>query len=143
MLGAAPCGTATTVTTNTIVVSGSTGSETVTIDLSGGPFAPGATAEGSGVSEIEFAIDLSTGAQDRVTVAGSAGADTVALGGNGANLNGDNDVDVTLAGVELATVTGSDGADVVSGAGGHARFCAIRQFSDWNTEAQRWIGERC
>ena len=48
MVGAAQCGTATTATTNTIVVSGNTGSETVTIDLSGGPFAPGATAEGSG-----------------------------------------------------------------------------------------------
>ena len=117
MVGAAQCGTATAATANTIVVSGNTGSETVTIDLSGGPFGPGATAEGSGVSEIEFAIDLSTGAQDRVTVAGSAGADTVVLGAGGGNLNGDDDVDATLTGVELATLSGSDGADVASGAG--------------------------
>ena len=39
-------------------------------------------------------------------------ADTVVLGAGGANLNGDDDVDATLTGVELATLSGSDGADV-------------------------------
>jgi len=97
MVGAAQCGTASTATTNTIVVSGNTGSETVTIDLSGARSLRVRPLRDSGVSEIEFVIDLSTGAQDRVAVAGSAGADTVVIGAAGANVNGDDDVDATLA----------------------------------------------
>jgi hypothetical protein len=52
------------------------------------------------------------------------GADTIVLGALGATLNTDNDVDVTLAGVELATLSGSDGADVASGAGDAATGAA-------------------
>jgi Ca2+-binding RTX toxin-like protein len=118
MVGAAACGAATVTNTDTIVVNGNTGAETITIDLSGGPFGPGVAVEGSGTSEIEFAIDLSTGVQDRLTVTGTSGAESVGLGTLGANLNGDNDVDATLTGVELGTVNASDGADLVSGAGG-------------------------
>ena len=58
--GASPaaCGAATTTNTDTIVVNGSAGSvETLTIDQSGGRFAPGATAE-TGVSEIEISVLL-------------------------------------------------------------------------------------
>jgi len=117
MLGAAPCGAATTSTTDTIVVNGSTGAEGVTIDLSGGPFAPGASVEGTGSPEIEFMIDLSTGTQDRLTITGGPGNDSIVVGTLGANLNGDDDSDVTLTGVELGTVNASDGADTVSGGG--------------------------
>ncbi len=117
MVGVTACGAATTALTDTIVVNGTTGAETVTIDLSGGQFAPGLSAEGSGTAEIEFVVDLSTGVQDRITVIGSAGSDVVTLGTSGVNLNGDNDFDVTLTGVELGTMTGSDGADTLSGAG--------------------------
>jgi Ca2+-binding RTX toxin-like protein len=118
MLGATACGAATTSTTDTIVVvSGNTGAEAITIDLSGGPFAPGASVEGTGSSEIEFAIDLGAGTQDRLTVTGGPGNDSIVVGTLGANLNGDDDVDVTPTGVELGTVNASDGADTVSGAG--------------------------
>ena len=72
MVGVTPCGAATTLLTDTIVVNGSTGAENVTIDLSGGQFAPGVAVEGSGLSEIEFVVDLSTGVLDRVTVIGIA-----------------------------------------------------------------------
>ena len=82
-------------------------------------------------------IDLSTGAQDRLTVAGSVGADTVVLGALGANLNADNDVDVTLTGVELATVSGSDGADVVSGAGDAATGAATSLGADAQRRQRR------
>ena len=41
MVGIAQCGAATTANTDTIVVTGNTGAETLTIDLSGGSFAPG------------------------------------------------------------------------------------------------------
>ena len=72
MVGVTPCGAATTLLTDTIVVNGSTGAENVTVDLSGGQFAPGVSVEGSGLSEIEFVVDLSTGVVDRVTVIGSS-----------------------------------------------------------------------
>lgn len=72
MVGVTACGAATTTTTDTIVVNGTTGAENITIDLSGGQFAPGVAVEGSGTSEIEFVIDLSTGVQDRVTVIGAS-----------------------------------------------------------------------
>ncbi len=117
MVGVTACGAATTSTTDTIVVTGNTGAEGLTIDLSGGSFAPGVTVEGTGSSEIEFTVDLGTGTQDRLTVTGGPGNDSIVFGTLGANLNGDNDVDATLTGVELGTVSGSDGADVVSGAG--------------------------
>jgi Ca2+-binding RTX toxin-like protein len=117
VVGVTPCGLATTLLTDTIVVNGSTGAETVTIDLSGGQFAPGVAVEGSGLSEIELVVDLSTGVLDRVTFTGSAGDDAIVLGAAGANIDGDDDVDVTLAGVELGTVNAGGGADAVSGMG--------------------------
>ncbi len=117
MLGAAPCTTATTANTDTIVVTGNTGAEPLTIDLSGGPFAPGLTPEGAGTSEIELTVDLGTGVLDRVTITGGPGNEAIAFGTLGIALNSDTDVDVTLAGVELGTVNGGGGADTISGAG--------------------------
>jgi Ca2+-binding RTX toxin-like protein len=117
MVGATACGAATTALTDTIVVNGNTGAENVTIDLSGGQFAPGLTPEGTGTSEIEFVVDLSTGVLDRVTFTGSGGDDTIVVGVSGANLDDDDDFDVSLAGVELGTANASAGDDIVSGAG--------------------------
>jgi Ca2+-binding RTX toxin-like protein len=118
VVGVTPCGLATTLLTDTIVVNGSTGAENVTIDLSGGQFAPGIAVEGTGLSEIEVVVDLSTGVLDRVTFTGSADDDdSIVLGASGANLDGDDDVDVTLTGVEFGTANGSGGADLISGAG--------------------------
>ena len=71
MVGVTACGAATVTNTDTVVVNGTTGAETVTIDESGGPFAPGLTPEGTGTAEIEFNLDLSTGVLDRVVVTGS------------------------------------------------------------------------
>ena len=117
MVGITQCGTATTAHTDTIVVTGNTGAETLTLDLSGGSFAPGLAVEGSGLSEIEFTVDLGTGTGDRITVTGGAGNENLSFGSPGANLNGDNDVDMTLTGVELGTVNASGGDDTFTGAG--------------------------
>ena len=95
MVGVTACTTATTANTDTIVVNGTTGAENVTIDLSGGQFAPGVSVEGSGLSEIEFVVDLSTGVLDRVTFTGSAGDDSIVLALR-REPHGDDDVDVTL-----------------------------------------------
>jgi hypothetical protein len=82
-----------------------------------------------GSSEIEFSIDLGTGTQDRLTLTGGPGSDSIVFGALGANTNGDDDVDLTLTGVELATVNASEGADTVSGAGDGAPGPRRRSFS--------------
>ena len=87
MVGVTACGAATTAVTDTIVVNGTTGAENVTIDLSGGQFAPGVAAEGTGVAEIEFVVDLSTGVLDRVTRDGEHRRGHDHAGASGANLN--------------------------------------------------------
>ena len=52
------CGAATVNNTDTIWISGGFGHRSLTIDLSGGAFAPGATSESAGDSEIEIFSDL-------------------------------------------------------------------------------------
>ncbi len=88
--GAANCGVATTANTDTIDVAAvalaDQENQSLTIDLSGGPFAPGLTDEAGATDEIEFTVNLGAG-NDTVTVAGSAGADTIVVGAGGINLN--------------------------------------------------------
>jgi hypothetical protein len=70
---------ATTATVNSIAVAGGPGPSTVVIDLSGGPFAPGATDEAPDFSEIEFTLDLG-GDGDTLRILGTAGPDDWSLG---------------------------------------------------------------
>jgi Ca2+-binding RTX toxin-like protein len=119
--GASPtaCGTATTANTDTITITGAAGSvEQLTIDQTGGGLAPGGTAESTGTSEIELAVNLGD-SSDVVVVKGRTLADTLAIGTKGVSLNNDTDVDVTLtplpSHIELA---GGGGGDVLSGRGG-------------------------
>ncbi len=59
--GATPaaCGAATTTNTDTISIAGNAGTvETLVVDMSGGAFAPGATAESTGIAEIELNTSL-------------------------------------------------------------------------------------
>jgi Ca2+-binding RTX toxin-like protein len=104
-----------------VTVDGAGGDETLTLDLSGGQFEPGAGA-GAGsapsASEIEFIVDLLDGGADAFVLQGSDGVDVIRLGGTGVNVNNDNDADVGLSNVELVTVNGGKGNDVLSGAGG-------------------------
>ncbi|MGH2661904.1 MAG: calcium-binding protein [Actinomycetota bacterium] len=109
-----PCGTTSTV--DTIVVNGVGGNEVVNVSLAGGPFAPGATPEPTGVSEIEISASL-RGGSDSLVITGGAGVDTVALGSLGINLTGDDDADLTFTGVEGFVVNGAEGNDVVTGRG--------------------------
>lgn len=118
LVNGAACGTATRTNTNLIsVVGSSSGNETVLIDLSGGAFAPGATSESTGVSELEISIDLA-GGSDGVHVRGTPNADRVTFGSSGIALTGDTDPDVRLTAVENLGVEGRDGDDRLSGAGG-------------------------
>jgi Ca2+-binding RTX toxin-like protein len=79
LMNGSQCGTVTTIDTVNIVMESSFLSRTVTFDLSGGLFAPGANPEGNTSSEIEFDVTR-TGVGFDIVVAGSASKDNVALG---------------------------------------------------------------
>ena len=118
IVGVTICGAATTANTDTIVVNGSTGAENVTIDLSGGQFAP--RSRGRGIGHVgdrvrRRPLDRRGGSRHSWSEAPAPTRST--LGASGVNLNGDNDVDVTLTGVELGTMSGSGGDDAISGGG--------------------------
>jgi Ca2+-binding RTX toxin-like protein len=117
------CGGPTVTTVDTIRANDvSSGTTTFTIDLSGGPFEPGATDEEDGTSEIEFSVDLGGGFPDRLTIIGTSGPDDILFSALGINQNNaaeplavDKDWDVTTAGVEEHAVEAGDGDDIVSG----------------------------
>jgi Ca2+-binding RTX toxin-like protein len=120
--GATPtaCGTATTLNTDTITINGAAGSvETVVVNQSGGALAPGATAEGSGTSELELEINLGD-STDVVAFHGTAAADVLAFGTKGLSFNDDSDVDVAFApmpgSIELL---GGQGDDLLTVRGGY------------------------
>jgi len=114
------CGAATVQTTDTIVVNGTGGPTEFAIDLSGGPFEPGATPEtDGGASEIEFTVDLS-GGTPTLRIAGGPGADHIVLGSGGLNLNAaeaNGDADVSISGNPAISLMGGGGDDVLSVAG--------------------------
>jgi Ca2+-binding RTX toxin-like protein len=117
----AQCGAATVDNTDLIGASSSTGTQaSLNIDLSGGAFAPGATSEAPGASEIEI-----ISANFQVQVTGSAGADSLRAGPAGLDLNRDSetlfdqDQDVTFDGnlPNKVVFYGQDGNDTFSGQG--------------------------
>jgi len=115
----AACGAATTTNTDSISISGSAGTvETLTLDLSGGTFAPGFTVESSGLSEIELVTSLGD-TSDVVVVHGAPGNDTIRMGSTGMGLNSDSDGDVTFAPLPAQVeIFGLGGTNTLSGAGG-------------------------
>ena len=117
--------------TDTIVATDGGGKDPIDgldIELSGGPFAPGATPEPDGTSEIEFEVSFGRGIfiGGGVTVYGTAGRDSIRLGelqnGSGVNLNASEsepDADVTFPGRRPDVfVVGEGGPDRISGNGG-------------------------
>jgi Ca2+-binding RTX toxin-like protein len=121
------CGTATVANTDTILIAGPGGqSDDVTIDLDGGPFAPGASGETDGGDpEIEFTVDVSGGT---LHVSGSSDAEAITVGSSGINLNATEavgDADVTVTGTATIEVLGMDGDDVLSLAGGDGTGSAM------------------
>lgn len=122
-----PCETATVTNTDVLeVITPAVSVETVVIDLSDGTFAPGATDEADGSSEVEIEIQLggaAIGTHDEVHVIGTAGADVFTADGFAANLNaGDatDDDDLSVSGNGELELLGEEGNDeiVLSGYGG-------------------------
>ncbi len=129
-LDGAPCDVATVTTTDTIQVTGTGPGDEVTIDLSGGAFAPGKTAEADGGdSEIEFVVDLGSGTPiGKVHILGSAGSDSITIGDGGVNLNAAEavgDADVTFTNPVALDADGGSGDDILSAAGGGGTGAAL------------------
>jgi hypothetical protein len=126
-----PCagGTPTNENINHVSVIQSPGAEfgSVTIDESAGPFAPGATPEGDGSSEIEFGLNL-PGRLSAVGIKGTVGSEAFQIGtlpssAPGVNLNAQEDgaspdIDVEAPGTRDFEVDAEGGDDSVTGMGG-------------------------
>ena len=110
-----PCGAATVTNTDLVrVQGGGAGGVLFIADETLGPFAPGFTAEPTGVSEIEFEFQPAGG----MLFGGSPTPRLVRLGTSGANVNGDDDVDVTLLGSPTSFgYFGGAGADDIAATG--------------------------
>lgn len=114
----AACGAATVRNTSRIVVTATgSGQQLLLISLEDGPFQPGTPRESTGVSEIEFEVNLGNGS-DGVRIEGGPSAEDIRLGMAGSNLNGDGDADVLPTGVDGWTLRGNGGADRVGAQGG-------------------------
>jgi Ca2+-binding RTX toxin-like protein len=122
-----PCDTATVTNTEALeVTTPAVSVETVAIDLSGGTFAPGATDEGDGSSEIEIEVQLggaAIGTHDQVHIIGTAGTDMFTADGFAANLNAGEatpDDDLSVSGDGELELLGGEGNDeiVLAGYGG-------------------------
>jgi Ca2+-binding RTX toxin-like protein len=106
--------------TDTIVVTG----EPITdlyIDLAGGPFAPGATAEADGSSEIEIEVDFVNDqpSYSSLFIWGTGSRDSFVASEQGIDITGGLDADVFLSGRGPAlTLIGSGGGDTLSARGG-------------------------
>lgn len=111
-----PCGTATTSNTDLIRIQEATGSLVfLAIDQTLGAFAPGFTVEPTGASEIEFEFLPAGG----VLFGGTAAPTLARLGTAGANINGDDDVDVTMSGsLSFFGFFGGAGVDDIGATGG-------------------------
>lgn len=120
-LGGTACDSATVSNTNAITVNATGAPGTISIVLSGGPFAPGLSAEADGGDpEIEFTISVASGSPI-VRVVGGDAADDIVAGSGGINLNASepvDDADVTISGQAAIAMDGIGGGDALSVAGG-------------------------
>ncbi|TML07841.1 MAG: calcium-binding protein [Actinobacteria bacterium] len=113
------CGAATVTNTDLIEVSDASGGDsTLALDLSGGPLAPGFTAQfGDPSPTIKITYDGNDG-NDTFEVFGSSQDDTIHLGASHVNLDvaadqNHADADVDLSEVETADINGGGGSDVI------------------------------
>jgi Ca2+-binding RTX toxin-like protein len=113
------CGTATVTNTESIDLPfpDDPDSDTVVVDLVGGPLAPGATDEGDGSSEIEIDVTRGDGSFDTLRILGSSGSDVVTTDFFAVNLNADESVadsDVTVDDIISLDLIGGAGDDDIS-----------------------------
>ena len=112
---------ATVTNTDFILVNGTptSGDDIYIVDQTNGAFAPGATRETDGTSEIETLVGTNTLPASLVVV-GTDGADVMRVGvGGGVMLGSDLDTDVRLSTARAVTISGGAGNDFLSGRGGN------------------------
>jgi Ca2+-binding RTX toxin-like protein len=120
-LNGSTCDTATVLNTNLIAVTSPDSFGVLTLNLSAGPFAPGATDEGDGSSEIEITVS-SPGQASHVSVIGSALPDHIVADdlAQTLNLNADETVrddDVTMADLSaIVMIDTHEGDDTIESA---------------------------
>jgi Ca2+-binding RTX toxin-like protein len=119
-----PCATVNSV--DTIDIQGSESPERLVLDMTNGPFAPGASEEAGGISEIEFTGDLKNGTNgdDFLTIIGQTVHDDITFGAASQALNADSDSDINVAGIEQFSANGQGGDDTISGQGGNGTGAA-------------------
>ena len=98
-----------------------TGASAATVDLRNGPLAPGFTPEPVGISEIEVQYLTPT----FVDIRGSADADRLTFAAGGANLDGDDDADVTGQ-FTVLLIEGGGGNDRMSSQSGYTTVAGRR-----------------
>jgi hypothetical protein len=116
----------TTTTVDTININQFSGATTGRVEINDpAGFAPGATSEGIGPSEIEFNVDLGNTTDvgvSGVVLHGTGGADDYRVGADGVNVNAPseaitNDDEISLANTNVITGRLRGGADRFSGQG--------------------------
>ena len=118
-VGAAPCtdGVVSATVSNTDLIKFEAVSSDLSIDLIGGPLAPGFSNEPGTSDEIEISV---TGA--RTTIIGTPGADHIVVGREGINLNAgepSDDIDVLNLRTDFTSgLDGGGGNDILSNRGG-------------------------
>jgi RTX calcium-binding nonapeptide repeat (4 copies)/Divergent InlB B-repeat domain len=110
-----PCSDATVMNTDVIRMSGEIPAY-ILLDFGETGFAPGATPEPDGESEIELHFDV-TGS-NYMSVMTTNMAENITFGDQGWNLNGDGDIDVFPVGIGTVLLESMGGADQLSGLGG-------------------------
>ena len=143
-----PCGSATVTNTDLIeVTTPAVSVEIVTVDLSGGLLAPGATDESDGSSEIELDIQLggaAIGTFDEVHLLGTPSGDTMSADGFSANLNADEpapDEDVIVSGDGELELLGAEGDDTLVLAGFGGEGLEIPKTARGGLGADRLVGD--
>lgn len=117
-----PCaGGAPTILNTDLVQINHAGRSAATIDLRNGPLAPGFTPEPTGTAEIELQYLAPT----FVDIRGSASADRLSFAAGGANLDGDDDADITGQ-FTVLLIEGGGGSDRLSSQSGYTRVAARR-----------------
>ena len=116
-----PCAGAPTVMNTDLIQIAHSGRSAATVDLHGGPFAPGFTPEPLGTSELELQYLAPT----FVDIRGSASPDRLGFAAGGVNLDGDDDADVTGQ-FTVLLIEGGGGNDRLFAQPGYTRVAGRR-----------------
>jgi Ca2+-binding RTX toxin-like protein len=112
---------ATNATLKKLMVNGTGTGKTVILDFTNGLFATGT----SSTATTGILVDLGTGGGNTLGIRGTTGADNVAYGASGINLNNDAFKDITATNVATHTVYLGDGADTFTASGSAATGAAF------------------